>query len=412
MIFWIVVAGLLVPVVIFMILPILRAPTDENSTDRQQQNIQIAREKKALLDKQLEREELDQSEYEDALKDLERSLALDLERKEVSADKSPGTWVGWFVGALIPVMSVFMYLELGEYRVIENPKLAEAEQTALATSNPDHENMSIEMMLDRVKQRLEDNPDDAEGWFIMGRTLMAMQRVDSAVTAFQRTYDLVGEEPGVMFTLADALALQNNGSMAGEPEQLVNRGLELSPRDATGLWLAGLAAEQKNDYKSAYKHWSSMLPLLAGDPESTAEIKRLLAVLEERDPAIESLASTSTAPLAAGISVSVDLAESLKAKAAPGDTVFIYAKAMQGPPMPLAVKKLTVSDLPVEVSLSDSDAMMPTMKLSSFEQVIVGARVSKSGNPVAQSGDLFVERGSIDSKNPPADLYLEINQVK
>ena len=80
--------------------------------------------------------------------------------------------------------------------------------------------------------------------------------------------------------------------------------------------------------------------------------------------------------------------------------------------MPLAVKKLTVKDLPVEVSLSDSDAMMPTMKLSSFNQVIVGARVSKSGNPVAQSGDLFVEKNSIDSKNPPADLHLEINQVK
>ena len=200
--------------------------------------------------------------------------------------------------------------------------------------------------------------------------------------------------------------------MAGEPEQLVKRGLQLSPRDSTGLWLAGLAAEQRKNYRLAHRHWSSMLPLLSGDAESTAEINRLLGVLEERDPGIESVASNSVVPAAASISVSVDLAESLKANAAPGDAVFIYAKAMQGPPMPLAVKKLTVSDLPVEVSLSDSDAMMPTMKLSSFDQVIVGARVSKSGNPVAQAGDLFVEMESIDSKNPPADLYLEINQVK
>ncbi len=412
MIFWIVVAGLLVPVVIFLILPILRTPTDENSTDRQQQNIQIAREKKALLDRQLEREELDQAAYDDAMKDLERALALDLERKEVTSEKSPGKWAGWFVAVLIPVISIFMYLELGEYRVIKNPQLAEATETAVASNNPDHENMSIETMLERLKQRLQDNPDDAEGWFIMGRTLMAMQQVDSAVTAFQRTYDLVGEEPGVMFTLADALALQNNGSMAGEPEKLVQRALELSPRNTTGLWLAGLAAEQRNDYKLAHAYWSQMLPLLVDDAESTAEINRILARLEERDPSIEPVASKSAAPAAASISVSVDLAESLKARTAPDDAVFIYAKAMQGPPMPLAVKKLTVKDLPVEVSLSDSDAMMPTMKLSSFNQVIVGARVSKSGNPVAQSGDLFVEKNSIDSKNPPADLHLEINQVK
>jgi cytochrome c-type biogenesis protein CcmH len=412
MIFWIVVAGLLVPVVILLLLPILRAPTEEDSADRQQQNIQIAREKKALLERQLEREELDQAGYDDALKDLERSLALDLERKEVSAERAPGRWAGWFVAGLIPLVSVFMYLELGEYRVIENPKLAEVDEAVLANNNADHQNMSIEMMLDRVKQRLQDNPDDAEGWFIMGRTLMAMKQVDSAVTAFQRTYELVGEDPGVMFTLADALALQNNGLMAGEPEQLVKRGLQLSPRDSTGLWLAGLAAEQRNDFKLAHKHWSSMLPLLNDDAESIAEINRLLAVLEERDPGIESLVSNSAAPVAASISVSVDLAESLKANAAPGDAVFIYAKAMQGPPMPLAVKRVTVRDLPVEVSLSDMDAMMPTMKLSSFDQVIVGARVSKSGNPVAQAGDLFVEMESIDSKNPPADLYLEINQVK
>ena len=412
MIFWIVVAGLLVPVVILLILPVLRAPIEENSTDRQQQNIEIAREKKALLDKQLEREELDQAGYDDALKDLERSLALDLERKEVSAERSPGKWAGWFVAALIPLMSVFMYLELGEYRVIENPKLAEVNKSAQANNNADHQNMSIESMLDRVKQRLQDNPDDAEGWFIMGRTLMAMQQVDSAVTAFQRTYDLVGEDPAVMFTLADALALQNNGSMAGEPEKLVTRGLELSSQDPTGLWLAGLAAEQRKDYKSAHKYWSRMLPLMTDDAESSAEINRLLGVLEQRDPGIEAVASAAVAPVAASISLSVDLAESLKANAAPGDAVFIYAKAMQGPPMPLAVKKLTVSDLPVKVNLSDTDAMMPTMKLSSFDQVIVGARVSKSGNPVAQTGDFFVEMKSIDSKNPPADLRLVINQVK
>ena len=218
MIFWIVAIGLLALVLFLLIMPILRVPNAGNSSDRQQQNIHIAREKKAQLDSQLEQAELDQAAYDDAIKDLETSLALDLEREEISAQQSPGKWAGWVVGALIPLMSIGLYLKLGEYRVIENPLLAKVDKTVQANNAAGDQNMSIEAMLERVKQRLKENPEDAEGWFIMGRTLMAMQQVDSAVTAFQRTYDLVGEDSGVMFTLADALALQNNGSMAGEPE--------------------------------------------------------------------------------------------------------------------------------------------------------------------------------------------------
>lgn len=412
MIFWIFVTGLLALVLFFLIIPVLRPPKAVNTSDRQQQNIQIAREKKAQLDRQLQREELDQADYDEALKDLETALALDLERKEISTEQQPGKWAGWIVAVLVPVLSIGLYLNLGEYRVIGNPELAQVDRTTQDNVAENHENMSIEAMMERLKQRLQDNPEDAEGWFIMGRTMMAMQQIDSAVTAFQRAYDLVGEEPGVMFTLADALALQNDGSMAGEPEQLVEKALKLSPQDATGMWLAGLAAEQRKDYKTAHNYWRDMLPQIADDAEATAEIRRLLALLEKRDPTIEAIVANEVAPTVASISLSVDLDASVRDRAEPGDAVFIYAKAMQGPPMPLAVKKLTVGDLPVKVSLSDTDAMMPTMKLSSFDQVIVGARISKSGNPVAQAGDLFVELESIDSKNPPADLRLMINQVK
>ena len=103
---------------------------------------------------------------------------------------------------------------------------------------------------------------------------------------------------------------------------------------------------------------------------------------------------------------------SWRAQVDPATAVFVYAKAMQGPPMPLAVKRLQLKDLPATLSLGDADAMMPAMKLSSFDQVIVGARVSFSGNPVAQVGDFFTEQDSIDSKNPPLQISLTINQVK
>lgn len=408
MIFWIVVAALLAVALIILILPILRKPLDQTGSDRQQQNIQIAREKKALLEGQLTQNEVSQSEYDSALIDLQTSLAIDLERGDQVVEQQPGKWAVVFLVVLVPILSIAIYLELGEYRVIDNPQLAQAAEPAQALN----QNMSIEEMLARVKQRLKDNPEDAQGWFIMGRTYLSMQNIDEAVTAFQRTYDLVGDEPGVMFTLADALALQNNGSMTGEPTDLVRRGLEISPQDPTGLWLAGLAAEQRKEYKLAHVHWSDMLPLITEDVESSKEVRRLLGILEQRDPSIEAVASAPSAVASVSITLSVDLDAGLRDKVTAQDAVFIYAKAMQGPPMPLAVKRLTVSDLPASVILSDSDAMMPNMKLSSFSQVIVGARVSKSGNPVAQPGDLFIEMGSIDSKSPPADLKLVIDQVK
>ncbi len=402
MTFWIVATGLLLLAVLFLTVPILRQPRTSESTDRQQQNIDIAREKKAQLDQA----SLSQAEYASALHDLETSLALDLQRSEQNnSQQQPGQWAVWLIVAVIPVLSISLYLKLGEYRVITNPEIAKADIRPQANN----QDMSIEAMLERLKQRLRENPEDAEGWFMMGRTLLSMQLIDQAVAAFQRTHDLVGDLPGVMFTLADALAMQNNGIMTGEPEELVLRGLQLSPTDPTGLWLAGLAAEQRQDYKTAHAHWFSLLPLIEEDAESSAEVNRLLAELEKRDPDIEPVAVVAKT---SSIVMTVDIDEALRAKTDPDDIVFVYATAMQGPPMPLAAKRLRVADLPAEVSLSDNDALAPDMKLSAFPQVTIGARISKSGNPVAQAGDLFAEIDSIDSGNPPADLSLVINRVK
>lgn len=404
--FWIAVTALLALALAILLIPLMRTVRAQQSDQRQQQNIQIAREKKRQLETQLKEAEIDQATYDSAYLDLQTSLALELGRSEAETEKSRGKWMALLVFLAIPAASVSLYLSFGEYRVVENPQLALAaprQQTAAAPQ------MSLEEMTVAIKQRLKDNPEDAEGWFMLGRTMMARQQYSEAVTAFQRSNDLLADEPGIMFALADALAMQNNGNLLGEPEALVQRGLELAPRFPNGLWLAGMAAEQRQDYKAAHRYWSLLLPLIADNQASSREVRGLLATLEERDP---QLAKTAAADNAAGINLVVDISAELKARAGADTAVFIYAKAMQGPPMPLAVRKLQLSDLPVSLTLSDDDAMMPTMKLSSFDQVIVGARVSSSGNPVAQSGDFYTEREAVDSKNPPAQINLIIDQVK
>jgi cytochrome c-type biogenesis protein CcmH len=149
--------------------------------------------------------------------------------------------------------------------------------------------------------------------------------------------------------------------------------------------------------------------LITDNADSTREIQGLLASLEQRDPELVKAVASGGG---ARIKLQVDISPELKAKAGPDTTVFVYAKAMQGPPMPLAVRKLQLGDLPVTLTLSDDDAMLPSMKLSSFDQVIVGARVSSSGNPVAQSGDFYTELEAVDSANPPAQINLTIDQIK
>lgn len=236
---------------------------------------------------------------------------------------------------------------------------------------------------------------------------MSQQDYGQAAAAFQRTYNLVGEDPSVMLSLADALTMQRNGVMTGEPEQLVLRALEITPQDTTGLWLAGIAAEQRQEFQQAYDYWTRLLPLLGNDPESSQQVRQLISEVEQRDPALQTEAVSGKS-----LTLAVSLSDSIRHLVSESDLVFVYAKAMNGPPMPLAVKRISVLELPTQVTLRDDDAMVPTMKLSSFDQIVVGARISKTGNPVAQPGDLFIEIEGVDSNDLPPELELSISQVK
>jgi cytochrome c-type biogenesis protein CcmH len=402
-IFWIIVIALLAVALAFILLPMLRVERSASDDQRVEQNIQIAREQKAQLDAQLESGELDRDAYERALLDLETGLAIELEQTERGGDRSRGAWMTVVVLLAIPLVSVSMYFAFGNYPVVEDPSLAEAPRQQ---TDP-HQN--IDGMIATIEERLQAQPDDANGWYALGQAYGIKRQFDRAETAYRKTYELVGDQPEVLFSLADAIAMQNNGSLLGEPEQLVARGLELAPRYPNGLWLAGLIAQERGDYRSAHRYWSLLLPLIADNASATAEVRRILAALEANDP---QLAAASEAPSGSGISLTVDISPELKARARPDQAVFIYAKAMQGPPMPLAVRRMRVADLPVSVTLSDADAMMPSMTLSSFPQVVVGARVSSTGTANAQPGDFYTEREGIDSASPPEQLSLTIDQVR
>jgi cytochrome c-type biogenesis protein CcmH len=406
MIFWITVTALLALALALLLIPLMRAVRASQADQRQQQNIQIAREKKNALETQLAEGEIDQAGYDAAYLDLQAALALELERGEEQGEATRGKWMALVVMLAIPCASITLYLTFGEYRVIENPQLAEA---ATQQRNNGAPQMSLEEMVVAIEVRLQENPQDAEAWFMLGRTQMSKLDYDAAAKAFRRSNEFMADEPGILFALADAIGMQNNGSLQGEPEALIQRGLKLAPRFPNGLWLAGMAAEQRGDFKSAHEYWSLLLPMIADNPESENEIREMLVNLETRDPSLVRQVATAAQQV---LNLRIDISAELRAQATPETAVFVYAKAMQGPPMPLAVKRLQLKNLPVTLSLSDADAMMPSMKLSSFDEVIVGARVSMSGDPVAQDGDFYTERNSVNRVSPPPQINLTIDRVK
>ncbi len=411
-VFFLVAAALLL-LVLLLIVPSLSGRGGDYEQQRDEHNIAIARERLAELDARHERGEPDQGNYERERLDIERALLDDLDRAgAAAAGAGPrgGPWTAIAVGVALPILAGALYLGLGRPEVLSGAPAAKVAQAPADGQHP----VDMEAMVAQLAQRLAQDPDNAEGWAMLGRSYMAMSRYAEAADAFGRLYELVGEQPAVLVRYADAMAMSNGGSLAGKPRQLVERALALQPDNTQGLWMAGTAARQAADHQLALDYFRRLEPLVASQPDTQATIRQLIAEAEQQlggaaAPAPGPAAGPAMAA-AKSVTVEVNLDPSLSARVTPDDTVFIFARALQGPPMPLAVVRKRAGELPLTVTLDDSSAMAPALRLSNFDQVRVSARISKSGQAVAQSGDLQAEALPV-STLAGEPVTLSINQV-
>ena len=404
-IFFLVAVALALLVLILIVPPLFRGQPGE-AEDRNEQNLIIAREQLAELDARRERGELDDAAYQREREDIEGSLLDDLVHSDaVAATGRPAYGPGVAVAVLVPVIAGSLYLGLGRPEA-----LSPAPGVATAPGAEGHAT-DLAAMVDQLAARMEQHPDNAEGWAMLARSYMAMQRYTEAVQAYEKLRRLAGDQPGILVRHADALAMSQGGALQGEPERLVQRALELQPDNAQGLWMAGTAANQAGDYPRALAYWRKLEPMLTDQPEPLAQLRSLIARTEQRseEPA-PATNTTSTGDDAKSVTVEVTVDDSLRDRIQPGDAVFIFARALEGPPMPLAVVRKKVSDLPVTVTLDDSTAMAPALRLSNFEQVRVGARVSKSGQAVSRSGDLRAQATAVTLASDE-HVRLNIDQV-
>lgn len=305
------------------------------------------------------------------------------------------------------------------YAIVGTPGALSSQPGVAKSASAPHgtDASQIESMVGSLAARLKEDPTNGQGWMMLGRSYSSLGRFGEAAEAYKKSVANSPPDAQLLADYADALAMALGRQLVGEPEKLVARALEIDGKNMKALALAGTIAFEKRDYSGAVKYWSRMRALVPPDSDDARAIDANIAEASSmggvgsagskdggaaqqsampmaKGAAPDAKAATTSTPPSAAVGASagvggmVKLAPELAAKASPTDTVFIFARAANGPPMPLAVLRKQVRDLPVTFTLDDTMAMMPAMKLSDFPQVVVGARISKSANATPQPGDL------------------------
>jgi cytochrome c-type biogenesis protein CcmH len=392
MVFWVVAALLIIAALLFLLPPLIKKGRDSQASDvfaRDELNITIFKDQQAELERDLSAGVLTQEQFDTAKHDLERSFlqdaSTDADGTAAQTDRIVGRSAAVVIAVLIPIFAVTLYNMLGSGEAGLHPEDARPQVQAEG-----HEG-TLEEQVRKLQDHLQQNPDDAEGWGMLARSYYFLKQYGAAAETFARASALLNDSNAELLTdYADALAMANGRNMAGRPFELAKMALQIQPRFQKALWLAGTATYQAGDFVATLEYWKRLQEIFPVGSENYLQMQKNIAEMQQKLGMPVDAPTQTAAVGGASISGVVRLDESLMLDAAVGDTLFVYARAASGPRMPLAIVRKTVKDLPLEFTLDDSMAMNPAMKLSNFQQVVVGARISKSGNAMPQPGDLQV----------------------
>lgn len=421
--FWAYAALLTAVALAILVTPLARARARADApVSRAAANLTVFRDQISELDADLAAGNIGRAQWEAARADLQRGLIEDAagDAAGAVAPARHSRVAAIVVGIALPLISGLLYLGLGNPQALDVGKQTTA-QGAPHQLTPDQ----IETMVTRLAKRLESNPDDGEGWVMLARTYGALGRYGDAAGAYARANVLFPNDAQLLADYADTLAMAQGQKLAGKPEALVQRALEADGNNLKALALAGTVEFEKSDFAKAIEYWQRMLPLLPADSEMGNSVRSSIKEAEDKQGGAaksptamaqatqQAKAKSPAAPAKAaaknaGLSGTIKLAPALAARAAPEDTVFVLARPSTGSRMPLAAVRAKVKDLPLAFSFDDSMAMTPSAKLSDFAEVVVAARVSKSGNVAPQRGDL--EGGSKPVRPGTAGMVIEISR--
>ncbi len=391
---FLIIAALMAAAAIAWVMPVLLSRRDTAlDVEQRASNLNILKDHLAELDGDLAAGTLQQQQYEQARQDLERRAIEETRDAAAPRAAAPARWTAIGIAVSFPILAALLYLQLGAPDGITNPTSAALHAPGKPTSQ------EVEAMVAKLAARMEQSPNDGKGWALLARSYLVMQRNAEAVAAYERAVAVTKDDADLLADYADALAVEQGRRIEGKPLKFVERALKIDPTQWKALAMAGSAAFERKDYKTAVAYWERLRANTEPGTDFAREVAANINEARERGGITTAAAITAapptvpmTKPQAAVAPASVDgvvaLSREFAGKASPTDTVFVFARAVDGPRMPLAVMRFQVKDLPAKFRLDDSMAMSPAAKLSNHENVVIGARVSKAGSATPQSGDL------------------------
>ena len=403
--FWVVASIMIVGVLAVLLLPLLGKGKRSASSSRQETNLSIYRDQLRELEADLAAGTLDEAQHRAARSDLESRVLEDSTGVEggTLSDASTITVnprsvsVSIGIAVVLPVMAVALYFWVGTPAGL-NPQTQVVDATRGHQTTP----AQIEAMVAQLEQRLQTQPDNAEGWVMLARSYTSMRRFSDSSAAYARAVALVPDNASLLADYADVLAMSKQ-TLQGEPEKIIRRALKVESTNLKALSLMGSAAFERQDYRAAENWWQKMLKLVPLDSASVQSINNSIAEARRLGGMSPRAVAPAPAPaMNAMVSGTVQLDPALRAQVADTNVVFIFARAAgSGRSPPVAAMRKLVKDLPLKFTLDDSMAMMPNINLSSTASVVVGARISKTGNVMPSPGDLqgFSQTVNVGQKN-------------
>ncbi|BAW80828.1 cytochrome C biogenesis protein CcmI [Candidatus Nitrosoglobus terrae] len=414
-VFWIAAGVMSLFALAFLLPPLLRRHSQQEN-DETAAEIAIYRQRLQELKAELHHGILTEEQFSHAQHELEEAMAADLAIGSSTDLKIKRHWLtALILTILVPSLAFLTYWQVGASGKV-GEQLASKETSQQEIDRIGHAIKSLQA-------HLVEDPEDAQGWQLLGKTYLATNQVSEAAEALGHAYALDDQNPDIILDYAKALATSQERRLQGAPLKLIQRVLKIAPQHPEALWLAAVNALQSNQNEKAKTYLEQLALQL---PPGSDEERMVRAHLAQLSSSSEAIANTNTGgggeasdkkvstegnKQSPRIEVQVVLDPTLKDKAADTSTVFIFARAAKGPPMPLAAVRKQVKDLPLTVVLDDSKAMAPSFRMSNFNEFQVGARISLSGNPIPQSGDL---QGFVDgnlSGNPTSPVSVTINQI-
>jgi cytochrome c-type biogenesis protein CcmH len=382
---------------LFVVWPAASAGREQVSV-RRQTNISAYQSRLEELAADFAAGEYSESEYQRLTVELQRRLL-----EEEGADNSVkqlggGRWLCWLLAAMIPLMALGLYQQIGAERDVQLAELIEDLQ-GKARAGEDNQ-VELQRLADHLRQALLAQPDHHDYLMMLGRSEMELGEYGRAATTMARLSQLRPDDAEAAAYQVQALYLAHNQQLLAPVQKAVEKALALDPQQPVVLGLLGIHHYHRGELPEALEYWQRLLVVLDPEDPNSMMIAGAVQELQKKLGVVEAVVSVKVkVALAEGFSPAADL------------PVFVFARAIGGPKMPLAVARMTVADLPAEVILDDSLAMSPAMKLSSFDKVEVVARVAKGGIANPSSGDLQGQIASLEVKLDPDVAGLLIDRI-